>query len=269
MVDMANRDVREIGGAWARFQHHSYPPPPPDLAPFVSHFWLVRWDLRGEEPYRQLIVPSPNVQLSFVNGYGAVHGLSRRHGVKVLAGQGRAFGVAFRPGGFRPFLGSSVSTITDRSIPATELFADVPDEAMAAVADEQAQVRIVAAFLRAHLPEHDPAAELAADIVAAIAADPELVRVDDVAERFGTHVRTLQRLFAEYVGVGPKWVVRRFRLAEVTDRMARSEVVDWAGVAAELGYADQAHLTRDFTSMVGESPTRYAERYPTPRSLVT
>jgi AraC-like DNA-binding protein len=263
---MANRDVREIGGAWARFQHHSYPPPPPDLAPFVSHFWLVDWDLRGEEPYRQLIVPSPNVHLSFVNGVGAVHGLSRRHGIKVLEGLGRVFGVAFRPGGFRPFLGSSVSAITGRSIPAGELFADVPDEAMGAATGQEAQIRIVAAFLRANLPERDPTAELVADVVTSIAAEPSLVRVDDVAERFGTHMRTLQRLFAEYVGMGPKWVIRRYRLQEVTARMARSEAVDWAGVAAELGYADQAHLTRDFTAMVGESPTRYARRYPTPRA---
>ena len=30
----------------------------------------------------------------------------------------------------------------------------------------------------------------------------------------------------------------------------------------ELGYSDQTHLSRDFTSIVGESPTRYAQRYP-------
>lgn len=259
---MSTRDAREIGGAWARFQHHSYPPPPADLAPFVARFWVVTWDLRGEAPYRQLIPPGLNVQLSFVNGYAAVHGVTRRHGVKELAGLGRVFGVAFRPGCFRPFLGSSVSAITGRSIPAAEFFHDVPEEAMAAVSDEEEQIGIVRAFLRANLPEPDPTAESVARIVESIAAEPGLTRVDDVAERFGAHVRTVQRLFAQYVGVGPKWVIRRYRLQEVTDRMARSEAVDWARVAAELGYADQAHLSRDFTAMVGESLTHYAKRYP-------
>jgi len=74
-------------------------------------------------------------------------------------------------------------------------------------------------------------------------------------------VRGLQRLFAEYVGIGPKWVIRRYRLREITERLAAGGPVDWAGLAAELGYADQAHLVRDFRAMVGETPTWYAQRY--------
>lgn len=42
----------------------------------------------------------------------------------------------------------------------------------------------------------------------------------------------------------------------------RGGCIDWAGLAAELGYADQTHFTRDFTAIVGETPTAYAERYP-------
>lgn len=42
----------------------------------------------------------------------------------------------------------------------------------------------------------------------------------------------------------------------------RCGTIDWAGLAAELGYADQAHFTRDFTAMVGETQTAYAERCP-------
>ena len=55
---------------------------------------------------------------------------------------------------------------------------------------------------------------------------------------------------------------RHYRLNEVKRQMASGTAVDWAGLAAELGYADQAHFTRDFVAMVGEPPTRYAARYP-------
>jgi transcriptional regulator GlxA family with amidase domain len=88
-----------------------------------------------------------------------------------------------------------------------------------------------------------------------------MTRVEAVAAEAGMTVRRLQRLFAEYVGVPPKWVIRRFRLREVTDQLDAGGAVDWARLAIELGYADQAHLTRDFTAMFGEPPTRYAQRY--------
>ena len=257
---VAERDVREIGGAWASFQHHSFPAPPADLAPCVDHFWAVTWDLSGQPPYRQLIVPNPTVQLSFLDGEAWVHGVGRRSGYKVLAGVGRVFGAAFRPGCFRPFLGRSVSTLTGRSVPAGEVFADVPSVSE----DVEESARIVADFLRSVLPPPDPTAQHVADVVALVAAEPAITRVDELAARLDTHVRSLQRLFAEYVGVGPKWVIRRYRLREVTERMARSVAIDWAALAAELGYSDQAHLTRDFSAMAGESPTRYAARYPQP-----
>jgi AraC-like DNA-binding protein len=57
-------------------------------------------------------------------------------------------------------------------------------------------------------------------------------------------------------------VIRRSRLHEVTGRMAAGARVDWAALAADLGYADQAHLSRDFADVFGESLTQYARRYP-------
>jgi AraC-like DNA-binding protein len=101
-----------------------------------------------------------------------------------------------------------------------------------------------------------------AGIVARIAAGPDITRVDTLADQVGVGVRRLQRLFNEYVGVGPKWVIRRYRLHEVTQRLAAGDAVNWGRLAAELGYADQAHFVRDFTAMTGETPTRYADRYP-------
>jgi AraC-like DNA-binding protein len=52
--------------------------------------------------------------------------------------------------------------------------------------------------------------------------------------------------------------MRRARLHEAAERADRGEQVDWAALASDLGYADQAHLTRDFTATLGVPPTRYA-----------
>jgi AraC-like DNA-binding protein len=107
-------------------------------------------------------------------------------------------------------------------------------------------------------PERDAAAEQAAELVARITADPALRRVDQLAAASGTSARSLQRLFADYVGVSPKWVMRRARLHEAAERADGGELVEWAELAADLGYADQAHLTRDFTATIGIPPTHYA-----------
>ena len=242
------RDERELN--WQRFQQHEFPMPSPDLAPYIARYWIVKWDYA--QPYRQLIVPYPNVHLSFHGGVAEVHGVSSGHVVKELGGSGQVFGVAFRPGCFRPFLGASVQSITDRSIPAAEVFRDLPTVA---------EVHTVEEMMRTNLPTPDPKAELATEIVNRIITEPTITRVDLLASRCGINVRELQRLFAEHVGVGPKWVIRRYRLREVTERMAAGARIGWAALATDLGYADQAHFVRDFTKMFGESPTRYTERY--------
>jgi AraC-like DNA-binding protein len=75
-------------------------------------------------------------------------------------------------------------------------------------------------------------------------------------------VRSLQQLFSDYVGVSPKWVLRRFRLHEAADRLASGEEPDLAALAHSLGYFDQAHFTADFRKLVGQTPANYrkAER---------
>jgi AraC-like DNA-binding protein len=97
-----------------------------------------------------------------------------------------------------------------------------------------------------------------ADGAAGSARQGALRRVDKLAAALDVPVRRLQRLFADYVGASPKWVMRRARLHEAAERAERGGHVDWAGLASDLGYADQAHLTRDFTATIGVPPSRYA-----------
>jgi AraC-like DNA-binding protein len=232
--------------------------PPPALAPYVAHYWIVTWDLRGQEPYEQWVLPYPSVNMTFKAGRCRVAGVPRGRFSEVLEGTGRVFGVRFTPAGFRPFLGAPVSTVTARFVPVAELFG--PDLADAVLgADDEAAAAAVNDFLGARTPpEREPANALADAVAARVAADPGLTRVDVLAAAFDLGVRRLQRLFAEHVGVGPKWVIRRFRLHEAADKAAGGADVDWVRLAADLGYSDQAHFTRDFTAMVGQPPARYA-----------
>lgn len=88
--------------------------------------------------------------------------------------------------------------------------------------------------------------------------DRSLLRVDELARRAAMSARHLERRFKDQVGVGPKWVIRRYRLFEAAERALGETDVSWSRLAADLGYSDQAHLTRDFRSMFGMTPRRYA-----------
>lgn len=235
--------------------------PSPDLAPFVQHLWIVEWDLRGRSPHVQDVLTHPSVHLSVEAGRTEVVGVSRVRFTRTIEGEGIVVAARFRPGGFRPFLGSPVSALTGRAVPAGDVLpidADDLERRILAPGTAPERAARLEDTLRAIVPARDPLAEVLARVVASIAEDPAAGRVEDLASRLGVGVRRLQRLFDAYVGVGPKWVLQRARLHEATARAAAGTAVDWAALAAELGYCDQAHLVRDFRAAVGEPPGRYA-----------
>ena len=249
------RDPRELGGAWTEHQRHSFRAPAPELADVIQGYWAAEWDY--DTPYQQKIVPLPNVHLTvFDGGVPEVVGVASRHVIRVLEGRGRVVGAIFHPGAFRSYLGAPVASITDRIVPASEIPGlPPPPTTIGSIEDLEAWL------LTAHV-EPDQRGAQARDIVGLIRTEPTLGRVDTLAAATGLTVRQLQRLFAEYVGISPKWLLRRYRLHEVTERLATGTPIDWAALATDLGFADQAHLSRDFADLFGEPPTAYAQRYP-------
>ncbi len=237
-------------------------PPAPDLAMVVERHWLVSWELPPGREGAVTLLPHPCVNLVLDGGRLTVSGVGRDRFTYVYRGAGRVFGVKFRPGAFLPFLGSSLSDITDAVRPAEHLWgpaASTLAARMTAARGADELVGLVEAFLRERRPPPDPQAQLVAEIVATLLHDGAITRVDDVTERFDIAPRTLQRLFARYVGVSPRWVLRRYRLHEAAAALAREQHRPWAEVAAELGYFDQSHFIRDFTRAVGMTPLAYAQ----------
>ncbi len=232
--------------------------PSADLAPFVEHFWTVEWD-EPEAVVRQ-VLPHPSVQMILEVDASRVAGVHRGRFVTTLAGRGRVLGTKFLPGGFRPFLGRPVSTLTGRSLRLAEIFGAAAgdlDERALAQRDPAAAFAVIEEFLRAREPRPDEAIGRIGRIVQRAATDREITRVDHLVREFGLGPRNLQRLFDDYVGVSPKWVIQRYRLHEAAERLAQEPTIDGSRLAADLGYADQAHFIRDFKRLVGATPADY------------
>ncbi|WP_322620051.1 DUF6597 domain-containing transcriptional factor [Streptomyces acidicola] len=91
------------------------------MTPFVDGYWILHWDLT--EPHRQQVLTHPVVHLTFTTG-GQAHitGIVSDTFALEISGPGRALGLRFRPGGFRPFLTAPVSALTDRVLDIEEIF---------------------------------------------------------------------------------------------------------------------------------------------------
>ena len=80
--------------------------------------------------------------------------------------------------------------------------------------------------------------------------------VEQLASGFHCSVRTLQRSFQQYVGLSPKWLIRKYRLHQALTLLEDNEVTT-TDLAARLEYTDQSHFIRDFKDMLGLTPHNY------------
>ncbi|WP_327370460.1 helix-turn-helix domain-containing protein [Streptomyces sp. NBC_01217] len=265
MTRPSDQDTRGIIDPRAGFEHFELTRhlPSPDLAWAVDRYWVVRWDMPDGESFEQRVIPHAAVHLVFEDGAATIEAISPHEFVRRLERRGQVFGVKFRPAGFRPFLRSRVSAVAGQRFAASAVFGaaagDVARE-LAGADDVNGSAAAVEALLRARDVQPLPATGPLNAVVALVVADRSLTRVDALAERLGMSTRKLQRLFADHVGLSPKWVINRCRIHEAAELAMRRASVDWAELAAELGYSDQSHLVRDFTATVGTSPEQYTRR---------
>lgn len=241
------------------------------LQPFVERYWSVRWDRTGQPPFRSEVLSHPSVNVAVEAGTSPrfgfplpavhVHGVVTRRFTIDLVGVGRTIAVKFRPGGFAAFTGvlparNTVALLGDElGLDPSALVRDVLAEE-----EHDAAAGVLDAALAPLAPEPPPAYLDLLELLGAMIADRSLIRVEQVAALGAMSVRSLQRLFAGYVGVSPKAVLARYRLQDAAATIDAEEAVDLADLAASLGWFDQAHFSRDFRAVVGVPPSTYLRR---------
>lgn len=234
-------------------------PPAADAAELVAWFWIPEWHIEPGRASRQQIISYPALNLVVEGPDVVLHGATTRVGFRDLSGQGWAVGAMLRPAAVR------VLTDDPAALRDTHAAFDAPElqEAVTeAMAGERPQHRDRAAAvfgewladragpLTAEAREANRAADL-------LMADDTILRPEDAAARLGMSVRTLQRLTQRHVGLPPAAMIRRRRLQEAAQRIRERPDVDLATLAASLGYADHAHLTNDFRTVLGFTPSTY------------
>lgn len=229
-------------------------PPPAEASGLVSWFWIPQWDLPDGVETRQPILGYPAANLAVEPDGVTLWGSTTRASERVLTGSGWAVGALLRPAALSR-LASSPSALVDTfaALDAGEMHAAV----VAAMPDVNAATLVVASWLVRRAGPPSAEGRLANDMADLLMTHPGILRVEDAAEQLRVSVRTLQRLAHRTVGLSPAAMIRRRRLQEAAQRVREDAGVLLADVAAELGYADQAHLANDFRTVLGFTPSEY------------
>ena len=168
--------------------------------------------------------------------------------------------VSFYPGVAGAFVGQSMHELVDSVTAPHEVW---PSDLLEAV-DELGPLpvkerlsrleRLLLSRLDARL---EPGPEVR-EAVRLIKAHRGRIRIRWLSDQVNLSVSQLERSFKRHVGIGPKLLARQTRISELTEGALTGGPPDWAWLAHQYGYADQAHLIRDFRALMGLTPTACA-----------
>jgi AraC-like DNA-binding protein len=237
-----------------------------ELAPSRDLYSLVacRWvrEVPGDEPRDStLVLPDGCVDLLWRDDKLIVAGTDRTARRSPISPGERILGLRLRPGVAGAVLGMPASEVLDVHGRLEDLLggwaSELSERLGESDGDEEA-FELLEETVNVQVEEGGPDPLV-------LAATRRLgfpgARVDRLADSLGISERQLRRRFRDAVGYGPKTldrVLRFRRLVEQTGAVAAGES-DLARVAADLGYADQAHMTRDCVRLSGLTPAQLAE----------
>lgn len=234
-------------------------PPIADAAHLVAWFWIPEWDLEAGATSRQDVVAYPALNLVVERDGIELVGATTRATHRVLSGRGWAVGALLRP--------AAVAALTEdpAGLRDTSVALDAPGlldsvrSAMDSSDDDRlgAAAASVSRWLAARAGHPTDAVAQANGMIERLMTDAGLRTAEQAAAGMAVSLRTLQRMTHRHVGLPPLAMIRRRRLQEAAQRLREDPHADLAALAAELGYADHAHLTGDFRDVLGIVPSGY------------
>jgi AraC-like DNA-binding protein len=200
------------------------------------------------------------------------HRGARHYGTAVFSGarsncftidcnqQERVVGVQFAPGGAFPFFRMPMSELEDGSYDMADLWAGEAAwvrERVLAAATPQAMLRVLEQCLIERLRAPDCLHPAVIYMAGELDLCERPARVQAVTQQIGLSQRRLAQIFHEQIGVSPKTFHRVRRFQHTLQHLRGVRRVDWAELALECGYYDQAHLSHDFREIAGMTPSAY------------
>jgi len=168
--------------------------------------------------------------------------------------------VNFTPLGARKFFGLPMSELRDRMVglgDALGVDGTALRERLGEASDWDTRFDIAERFIAGRLAEANALSPEIAWAYRTVIASGGRTRISALAGEIGWSRKHLAMKFTDAIGIGPKTLSRIVRFNRALS-LSKQQDDDWAGIAADCGYADQAHLVREFRQLAGETPTALA-----------
>ncbi|MCI0389557.1 MAG: helix-turn-helix transcriptional regulator [Acidobacteria bacterium] len=172
-------------------------------------------------------------------------------------GSVQLLGIRFAPGGTLPFLPIPPGELTNRIAPLSDVAGALDREISGQVYEApelQEKIGIIEALLIRRMNAKEERGASLRNAISRIVSSGGLTSIDRLASDLGISGRQLERRFLSEVGLGPKLLCRILRFQQVFRAVERADK-NWARIAADCGYHDQAHLIRDFRQFAGQTPS--------------
>ncbi len=219
------------------------------LADLVSCTWEREASPAGA-PSAARVLPDGCLDLVWRGGRLFVAGPDSRAFMSPVEPGPSIVGLRFRTGTAGQVLGLPASELRDARVPLSEIWGAELEDRLGEAPSADARRGLLETAVLERLAEPD---------LLVLAAVRRLgkpgSRVGELSDTLGTSERQLLRRFNGAVGYGPKTLDRVLRFQRF---LARAGDGDLARTAADLGYADQAHLTRECVRLSGLTPARLA-----------
>ena len=232
--------------------------PAPDLLPYVACTWIRVPELPRPASLTPVIPDGCADIMIYDDQPPHVAGPDTITRWVALAHRMIIVGIRLRPGAVRLLLGCPADEIADRSVRLGDVArgASRLHERLRSASDLHARRHHLSDYVRDRL-DQDSMADIA--IIRgchAIAMEPSL-EMDALARQLSWSARTMRRRFIAACGYGPKHFQRIMRVQNAIQAMQQGRWPRLVSAAMGAGYADQAHMTRDFRSITGFTPADY------------
>jgi len=254
--------------------------PPAPLNQFVKCIWY--WEGAPQTHSKERLMPngeseivinlrndpiriydSKDIERYETYGHALVGGARSQSFVIDTDTQERIVGIQFQPGGAFPFFKVPASEIENRDVSLETLWRNTGDELRERLLAAESTAEIFSLIEQYLLRQLVRPLELHPAVAFALGSfcrSPHQITVATVLDKLGLSHRRFIQIFHNQVGLTPKTFCRVRRFQRVLSSVHRRREIEWAQVALDCGYYDQAHFNHDFQSFSGFTPSTYLAR---------